>query len=250
MVTTPTDPDANPLIQETEALNRESSDIIQEIEVLDQAEAERAEAPPVPVEEVVPAPEIPTEPVPPAEPPQVPGLDVNALRQQLQRQEMQLRQYEFQERELALDREVLQYQGQLEAQGLMEEQAKPVAQQYKQFRQRELQIQQAAQNRELNNLGKFYAALHYGQVHAIDPRELMQYDSPQAMESAAKAQAKLKSLETQIQKLTQQQVPPSTYETGQPAPSGARSVLTWLTAYNDGDRSPQAIAAAKRAAGQ
>ena len=245
MVTTPEnpEPDSNPLVDEAQALNREDSAIVAEIEALDQAEGEPPETA-VPVAEVAPSPE-----APPVAPPQVPGVDVNVLRQQLQQYEQQLRRYEFQEREQSLDRETLQYQAQLEAQGLMEEQAKPIAQQYKQFRQRELQLQQAAQNRELQNLGKFYASLHYGQAHQVDPRELMQYDSPQAMESAAKTRAEIRGLKMQVQKLTQQQVPPSTYETGQRATVGERTETALLIAYNNGDRSPQALAAARKAAG-
>lgn len=248
MVTTPSAPDLdnNPLIQEAEALNREDSDIVSEIESLDQAEAATAPLAPEPVAEVAPLPEVPQ--VPPAAP-LGPETEAAALRRQIQEVQQRLQVYEAQEREQAIDREVTQYQAQLEAQGWDEPQAKTTAQLYKQSRQREAQIQQAAEAQNLNNLGKFYAALHYGQLHGIDPRELMQHNSPQAMESAAKSEAKIRLLEEQVKKLTQARVPPSSYETGQPAPAGGRSETAWMIAYNNGDRSPQALAAARKAAG-
>jgi len=243
MQTEQVEQDVNPLIQEAQDLNQEDSDIIGEIASLDKAEA--AEETPVETS-TAPAAEQPPVAIPPV---QTSGPDSAILRQQLEQAQTRLQEFERQQAQVSLETEVGQYQNQLEEQGLMPEQARPVAQQYRQFRQREMQLQQMAQTQQQNALGKFYAALHFSQLHGADPRELMQYDTPQAMEAAAKTQSELKTLKAEVQKLKQGRVPASTLETGQVAPVSARTESGWLDAYNNGDRSERAQAAGRRAAG-
>jgi hypothetical protein len=254
---TETQEQPNPIIQEAETLNETGSDIVAEIVKLDKAEAETV----VPVvasaatvaETVVPETSAPT--TPPVLPVQTPS-ELSILQRQLADAQRKIQEHDEQAQTQRITDEVATYrqqlQQQLEAQGLGPEQAalqaKTFADQAHGFYVREMQLRQQSQAQTREIEAKWEVAVQIGQEHGIHPRELIQYNSPQAMIAAAQQQKRIKGLEEQVKKLTQNTVPSQTLESGQGA-IGGRGEGAWLQAYNNGDRSPQAQAAAKKAAG-
>ncbi len=104
--------------------------------------------------------------------------------------------------------------------------------------------------------GQINAAFDIGKEMGVDPRTLMNLASPEAMREAAKqatAQNKtnteLAALRVQVAALTKKIVPPQRMDNGQGAPVANVNESALLDAYNMGDRSPQAVAAGRRAAG-
>ncbi len=249
---TETQEQPNLIIQEAETLNETGSDIVAEIAKLDK-EGEPTVAPAVEAPSVIaPAAETPVPSLPPAQTPS----ELSVLQRQLVEAQRRIREHEEQAQTQRVGDEVAAYKQQLqqslEAQGLGPEQAelqaKTFADQAHGFYVREMQLRQQtqAQTREIE--AKWEVAVQIGQEHGIHPRELIQYNSPQAMIAAATQQKRIKSLEEQVKTLTQRTVPSQTLESGQGA-IGGRGESAWLQAYNNGDRSPQAQAAARKAAG-
>ncbi len=104
--------------------------------------------------------------------------------------------------------------------------------------------------------GQINAAFDIGKEMGVDPRMLMNLASPEAMREAAKqataqnrTNTELAALRAQVAALTKKAVPPQRMDNGQGAPVGNVNESALLDAYNRGDRSPQALAAARRAAG-
>ena len=97
---------------------------------------------------------------------------------------------------------------------ITQEQAPLFAQELQQMTEqaltREAQLQNYAQHLE----GKSNAAAQYAAQYGITHKELMQFDSPQAMEAHAKTQARVNKLEAAEAKRTKGQVPAQTFSEG------------------------------------
>jgi hypothetical protein len=78
---------------------------------------------------------------------------------------------------------------------------------------------------------------------------LEKYNDPQSMEDAAKRIQSDKAKDAEIAKLRAQLVPSQTFDDSQSTPAASTDEDRWLERYNQGDRSSQAAAAARRAAG-
>ena len=78
---------------------------------------------------------------------------------------------------------------------------------------------------------------------------LRQADDEVTMENIAKEVSKRRSMEEELNRLKQAQVPPQKFDNSQGAPDVAPNDSGWLDRYNNGDRSENAQAAARKAAG-
>jgi hypothetical protein len=124
-----------------------------------------------------------------------------------------------------------------------------MTQQLKQSRVNEQQYNQNIQNLDAYYRGKFNAAMEIGEKHGISPKELMAFENPQDMEKHASSQSEVTKLKAEIAKLKKEQVPAQQYDNSQAPAEGSTSESRLLDKYNAGDRSPDAVAAAKRVLG-
>ena len=100
--------------------------------------------------------------------------------------------------------------------------------------------------------GQAVAAEHFAEKYSLsikDLSELRQHRDPQSMEAAAKRMSSDREKDAEIARLRAQLVPNQSFNDNQSTPAATNDEDRWLERYNDGDRSPQAQAAAKRAAG-
>ena len=82
-----------------------------------------------------------------------------------------------------------------------------------------------------------------------DLTTLRTYNDPQSMEGAAKRLSADREKDAELTKLRQAQVPAQQFDNSQGEPSVASNESSWLDRYNSGDRSPNSVAAARRAVG-
>ena len=189
-------------------------------------------------------------------PAETPKIDAESLNKQLeetkQQQEnlqKQVMQYEVEKQRQAIEDEAVRYNQALVEGGMEEAQAKQLTEQLKQTRVNEQQYSQNIQNLDAYYRGKFNAAMEIGEKHGISPKELMAFDSPQDMEKHASSQSEVARLKAEIAKLKKEQVPAQQYDNSQAPAEGSTSEQRLLDKYNAGDRSPDAVAAAKRILG-
>ena len=189
-------------------------------------------------------------------PAETPKIDAESLNKQLeetkQQQEnlqKQVMQYEVEKQRQAIEDEAVRYNQALVEGGMEEAQAKQLTEQLKQTRVNEQQYSQNIQNLDAYYRGKFNAAMEIGEKHGISPKELMAFDSPQDMEKHASSQSEVTRLKAEIAKLKKEQVPAQQYDNSQAPAEGSTSEQRLLDKYNAGDRSPDAVAAAKRILG-
>lgn len=191
-----------------------------------------------------PAPEAPPAGTPPQAPQYTPE-QVEQLRQNnAQYQEMQQR--------AALQNQADTYQRDLEAQGYLPEQAQQAANYYMQTQQQQQTLMKQADAYGQHLQGKQIAAEHFAKKYNLgidDFAELRKYEDPQSMEQGAKKLAADRERDNELAKFKQAQVPAQSFDNSQGNPQVAANEGSWLDRYNSGDRSPQAEAAAKRAAG-
>ena len=189
-------------------------------------------------------------------PVETPKIDAESLNKQLEETrkyqeslQQQVMQYEVEKQKQAIESEAVQYNSALVDQGMEQAQADQLTQQLKQTRANEQQYSQNIQNLDAYYRGKFNAAMEIGEKHGISPKTLMQYESPQDMEKHASSQSEVTKLKAEITKLKKGQVPAQQYDTSQAPAEGSTSDSRLLDKYNAGDRSPDAVAAAKRVLG-
>lgn len=201
---------------------------------------------PQPVAEVKPE-DTKTE-TPQAEAPQVP----QPTQEQLQAMQRQAVEYEEIKRKAAIHEETRKYQQQLEQQGYSEDQAQQGAQQYIQSRQAQQGLMQKADEYGQHILGKVNASEHFAQKYDLgmaDLPALRQAETPEVMEELAKRMSEDRKMRSELDQLRKAQVPPQQFDNSQGEPQVAASDASWLDRYNAGDTSPQAQAAARKAAG-
>ena len=189
-------------------------------------------------------------------PAETPKIDAESLNKQLeetkQQQEnlqKQVMQYEVEKQRQAIEDEAVRYNQALVEGGMEEAQAKQLTEQLKQTRVNEQQYNQNIQNLDAYYRGKFNAAMEIGEKHGISPKELMAFENPQDMEKHASSQSEVSKLKAEIAKLKKEQVPAQQYDNSQAPAEGSTSEQRLLDKYNAGDRSPDAVAAAKRILG-
>ena len=192
---------------------------------------------------------------PAAAPPPPPGPDpqLAVLAQQnsaLQQQVNQWGQWQAQQR---MERQILEEANaarqQLEQQGYPDDQIEMIVSQQQSFQRREAELQANLQKTQLHEQGRYRAAMHYAKQHGVDADLLLSYNTPQEMDSRAREMSRISQLEAKLAKYEKAQVPAQNFDSGTSAVSATSSEGTWLERYNAGDRSEQAAAAARRAAG-
>ena len=149
-----------------------------------------------------------------------------------------------------LDQQVAQYQLELEQEGLTTEQAWSVAQRAKgQFQQ----VQQANQRTDSERLyrdAQTRAVRYFSKRYGVDPEILLKYPDQESMEDAAKRESRFAKQAREIAELKRSVgPPPQSFDSNRTTPAMAISSERDLDRYNAGDRSPGALAAARKAAG-
>jgi hypothetical protein len=149
-----------------------------------------------------------------------------------------------------LEQQVAQYQLELEQEGLTTEQAWSVAQRAKgQFQQ----VQQANQRTDSERLyrdAQTRAVRHFSKQYGVDQEILFKYPDQDSMEDAAKRESRFAKQAREIAELKRSVgPPPQSFDSNRTTPAMAISSERDLDRYNAGDRSPNALAAARKAAG-
>ncbi len=240
--------ETNPLIAEADQMNDagDAGDILAGIAQLDQKEAaeETAESPEdTPTPQETPAPEATPAETPAAVEPPAPSP---AMKQQLEEAQAQLRVYDEQAHQQNQTNQVAQYKQQLINQGHLEENAQVISDQYGVMLRQVTQMQRDSTAREQNREGKVIAAMQYSQKYGVHYTELMQYDTPESMEAAAKQQQKITNLESQVSRLTKNTVPAQEFASTAQAPVAANGDNAMVDRYNNGDRSEAVLAVVRK----
>ena len=104
--------------------------------------------------------------------------------------------------------------------------------------------------------GKKNAALHYLEANKLadkqtldDFKALYNAETPEQMDQVAKKMSDDRKVRDELSQLRKAQVPSQSFDNSQGAPEVAANDGSWLDRYNAGDRSPNAVAAAKRTLG-
>ena len=240
----------NEQIPEQEVVDIPDIQGMQDLDIVDitDAQVDVEDAPAVaPVQAQEPA----SPPVAPPPPTRDPQLDVLAQQNSaLQQQVNQWGQWQAQQQ---MERQILEEANaarqQLEQQGYPEDQIEVIVSQQQSFQRREAELQANLQKTQLHEQGRYRAAMHYAKQHGVDADLLLSYNTPQEMDSRAREMSRISQLEAKLAKYEKAQVPAQNFDSGTSAVSAASSEETWLDRYNAGDRSEQAAAAARRAAG-
>ena len=134
----------------------------------------------------------------------------------------------------------------------MPEQADQIAQNWSSLQAQVAQIQQQQSDYVRHIQGQSAAAEHFAAQYDLnlpDLAELRKYQDPQSMEAAAKRMKSDREKDAEIARLKAQLVPSQSFDDSQSTPAASTDEDRWLERYNQGDRSSQAQAAARRAAG-
>ena len=243
--TTPTE---NPIVGEIDRLNsQETPDVGAHLPetlttepVAPAPEATTTEAP----APEAPAPEVPPQPTQPQIPQPSP--------EEYQRMQQQAAQYQQVQETQRLQQEAQRYQQQLESQGYMQDQAQQIAHQYMQSRQSQLNLQKQHTQQQQELQGKQAAAEHFARQYDLafdDLATLRLSNSPEQMEQVAKKISDDRKIRNELDSLKKAQVPTQQFDNSQGAPEVASNDDGWLDRYNNGDRSANAVAAAKKILG-
>ena len=239
----------NPILAEIESLNN-APDI--DITPVEEGESEvQEQAPPVTAPEPVTG-EVaaPTETVTPEPSDSTPYGSMTP--EQVQEFQKQATEYEQLKQKAVIQQETDRYKQTLESQGYSSEQATESAQQYMQGRQSQQGLMQKAEEYGQHILGKVAASEHFAQKYNLsmsDLGALRQADSPEVMEQIAKKMQEDRKLRSELDQLRKAQVPVQQFDNSQGEPKVAANESSWLDRYNAGDRSTNAVSAARKAAG-
>ena len=245
-------PAENPILGEIDRLNNQEEAQLPLNETSTE-EAPQTETPAAPIAEQPPATEqAPAPEQPPAteSAPQQPQTQYSP--EQIQRMQEEARQYQEVQTRAALQNQTDSYRQQLENQGFLPEHAQQAAEQYTQTQQQQQVLMQQADAYGQHLQGKTLASEHLVKKYKLgidDLAELRQHEDPQSMESAAKKLAIDRERDDELSRLRQAQVPSQQFDNSQGEPSVASNDAGWLDRYNAGDRSPNAVSAARRATG-
>jgi hypothetical protein len=121
-----------------------------------------------------------------------------------------------------------------------------------QSQQRQMDLMKQAEEYGQHIQGQMLVAEHLVKKHNLgidDLATLRTFNDPQSMEDAAKKIAADRERDAELARLRQAQVPAQQFDNSQGEPSVAQNDASWLDRYNSGDRSPNSVAAARRATG-
>ena len=177
-------------------------------------------------------------------PPEQGGLD-NKVREM----EQQLRGFEAEKAQQQFVQQKQQVQAQYEQQGYEPEVATLLTQQWEANAMQMQQMQQAALRRENLMAGMMTEALSLSKEYNVDPQELLKYTDPAQMREAAVTQSKFSKLEQENKRLKEQLAPAQKFDNNTASPTSEDSDEYWQERYIQGDNSPKALAAGRRAAG-
>jgi len=231
-------PEVNPILTEITQLNeQEGPEGTQAPEAPEAPEAPREVSPTEPVAETTDPSAQPQQPYSP---------------QQVQQMQQQAAQYQEMEARAALQNQTQSYKTQLENQGFMPEHAEQAANYYMQSQTQQLNLVQKADEYAQHIQGQMLVAEVFVKKYNLgidDLSALRRYNDPQSMEEAAKKMSNDRERDTELAKFRQAQVPAQQFDNSQGEPSVAQNDASWLDRYNSGDRSPNSVAAARRATG-
>ena len=185
-----------------------------------------------PTEQTVPAPSYPQQPQ--AEVPQATSQE-EMYRRQLIETQQRLAAVEAEKQKAALEQQALAYQNQMVERGVPEDIAQTLSQQQAQMQAQSIDLQTQAQQALANEQGRYRAALHYGKQYGIEPDALIMYDSPQAMETAAKQSSEISTLKKELQDMKQQQVPVTEVEPSAGPVAGNSNIIRLRDRYAMGE---------------
>ena len=187
--------------------------------------------------------------------PQIPAPDtsnMDNMQQKIRENEAKLNEYKQVQYQQQMQQQVSQYQQQLEQQGYLPDQAQQISQNWQEQQLEVNRIQQEQQQYVQFVRGQAAAAEHFAKQYNLgleDLDRLRKYDNPQSMEEAAKDIKSRREDKAEIARLKAAQVPSQNFDNSQSSPAASNNEDRWLDRYNQGDRSEQAQAAARRAAG-
>jgi len=216
--------------------------------------AEQAESSPTATTEseaISPASDSDT-PVPAVDTPPVVNPDMDNLQQRMREIEQQNLEYRQMQQQTQLQGQTDQYRQQLEQAGYLPDQASQISQNWAAEQSRVVQMQQQSDQQLRFIQGQANAAEHFANQYGLqmsDLAQLRQYQDPQSMEDAAKRIQSDRNKDAEIASLRAKLVPSQTFDDSQSTPAASTDEDRWLERYSQGDRSAQANAAARRAAG-
>mgnify|MGYP006404080299 FL=1 len=161
-------------------------------------------------------------------------------------------QYEQVQAKAALQNQSDMYKRQLEAQGFLPEHADQAANAYMQSQQQQQTLMKQAEAYGQHIQGKQVAAEHFVKKYNLgidDLTALRAHEDPASMENAAKTLSQNRQRDAELAALKQARVPPQNLDNSQGSPEVAADEGGWLDRYNAGDRSSNAVTAARKAAG-
>jgi hypothetical protein len=156
-------------------------------------------------------------------------------RRQLIETQQRLAAVEAEKQKVALEQQALAYQNQMVERGVPEDMAQTLSQQQAQMQAQSIDLQTQAQQALANEQGRYRAALHYGKQYGIEPDALIMYDSPQAMETAAKQSSEISTLKRELQDIKQQQVPVTEVEPSAGPVAGNSNIIRLRDRYALGE---------------
>ena len=167
----------------------------------------------------------------------------------IQEMEQQLRGFQAEKVQQQFGQQKAQVQAQYEQQGYDTEVAAVLTQQWEANAVQVQRIQTAAINRENLMANMMTEALSLSKEFSVDPQELLKYTDPAQMRAAAVNQSKYNKLEQENRKLKERLAPAQKFADNTPSPASEDSHEYWMDRYIQGDNSPKAQAAGRRAAG-
>ena len=207
--------------------------------------AENVQAQPVaPQQEVGTQPATETPLPPPPQQPAQPSVD-----DRMKQMQQALQGYEAERAQQAYAQQRQQVQQQYEQQGFDPETANVLTQQWESNVQQAQQLTFQAQSRENLMASMMTNALRLQKEYGADPLELLKYTDPIQMEQIAKGQSRFNKLEQENKKLKEQLAPAQKFDDNTASPTSEDSQEYWMDRYIQGDNSPKAQAAGRRAAG-
>ena len=191
-------------------------------------------------------------PVPTVDTPTVANPDMDNLQQRMREIEQQNLEYRQMQQQTQLQGQTDQYRQRLEEAGYLPDQASQMSQLWAAEQSRTVQVQQQNEQQIKFVQGQANAAEHFANQYGLqmsDLAQLRQYQDPQSMEDAAKRIQSDRNKDAEIASLRAKLVPSQTFDDSQSTPAASTDEDRWLERYSQGDRSAQANAAARRAAG-
>ena len=189
-------------------------------------------------------------PPPDSGPPSLaPQTDYEQRLASLEQERSQLQQQQYDQQ---INQAYHTYVQELESKGYLPDQAQFVARQWHESVSN--QARAARQQQEVSQylMGQQAAAEHFAEKYNLglsDLAQLRQHQDPQSMEAAAKNISSDREMRAELAKLRADRVPTQSFADNESTPAANNDEDRWLDRYNQGDRSPQAQSAARKAAG-